>query len=191
MKTCNKAMKSVEILLSRRNSGFTLVELMVTIAIATILMMVAVPSFVQFRQNAALSDSVSNFISAANAARANAMKSGLNTYMVPNIGTSWNSGWMVYSDGNWNKTFDPGPDTLLLGHDALESSVTVVVPGAAGGPNTLVDAYLLFNGSGYPRLKSGAFANGQIVMSNPARSSTIIFDQIGRVRSCKTLSTGC
>ena len=185
-------MNSVEILLSRRSVGFTLVELMVTIAIATILMMVAVPSFVQFRQNAALSDAVSNFISAANAARANAMKSGLNTYMVPSTGTSWSSGWRVYGDANWNQTYDADADLLVLSYGSLDSGITVTVPGTTGGPNSLVDAYLRFNGSGYPRLKvDDGVANGRIVMRNSARSSTIIFDQIGRVRSCKTGSTGC
>ena len=46
--------------------GFTLIELLVTIAIATLLMMVAVPSFVAFQRNAQLSDAVSNFIAPPN-----------------------------------------------------------------------------------------------------------------------------
>lgn len=170
---------------SHRQHGFTLIELMITIALAAILMLVAVPSFVQFQRNAQLSDAVSNFISAANTARANAMKQGLNTYLVPNVaGTGWSSGWMVYADSNWNQAFDLGTDEVILRHEALSPTVTVDGSGLPG--------YMMFNGSGYPRLNSGGFGAGKVVMSNISpRSSSIILDSAGRVRSCKTNSTGC
>lgn len=163
--------------------GFTLIELLVTIAIATLLMMVAVPSFVAFQRNAQLSDAVSNFIAAANAARANAMKQGLNTYMVPNnTGTGWSSGWMVYADANWNEAYDAATEEVILRHEALSSDVTINT-----STGSLADGYLMFNGSGYPRLKSGAFGGATIEMSNISpRSSSIIIDPAGRVRSCKT-----
>ena len=172
-------------------TGFTLIELMVTIAIAATLMMVAVPSFVQFQRNARLSDAVSSFISAANTARANAMKQGVNTYLVSATGTSWSSGWLVYSDANWNKVFNEGTEEVVLRREALGTDLTIITPGATGGPNSLVDGYLMFNGSGYPRLKDGSFSNGRIEIKTTDRSSTVIFDQVGRVRSCTTGSTGC
>lgn len=166
-----------------RQVGFTLIELLVTIAIATLLMMVAVPSFVAFQRNAQLSDAVSNFIAAANAARANAMKQGLNTYMVPNnTGTGWSSGWMVYADANWNEAYDAATEEVILRHEALSSDVTINT-----STGSLADGYLMFNGSGYPRLKSGAFGGATIKMSNISpRSSSIIIDPAGRVRSCMT-----
>ena len=172
---------------SCRQTGFTLIELLITIAIATVLMLVAVPSFLQFQRNAQLSDAVSNFISAANTVRANAMKQGLNTYMVPNTGTDWSSGWMVYADSNWNDVYDAAIDEVILRHEALSADISLNIPTAS----SLADGYLLFNGSGYPRLKNGGFAGGTIVMSNTSRSSSIIIDPAGRVRSCKTGSTGC
>jgi type IV fimbrial biogenesis protein FimT len=168
-----------------RQPGFTLIELMITIALAAILMMVAVPSFVAFQKNAQLSDSVSNFISAANTARANAMKQGLNTYLVPNnTGTGWSSGWFVYADSNWNQAYDAGTDEVVLRHEALSADVTINTPGSSILSGT--DKYLLFNGSGYPRAKTGGFGAATIVMSNTSRSSSIIIDPAGRVRSCKT-----
>lgn len=173
---------------SWHQAGFTLIELLITIALATVLMMVAVPSFVQFQRNAQLSDAVSNFISATNTARANAMKQGLNTYLVPNnTGTGWRSGWMVYADSNWNQVYDAGTDEVVLRHDALSADISLNIPTAS----SLTDGYLLFNGSGYPRLKTGGFGGGTIAMSNTSRSSSIIIDPAGRVRSCKTGSTGC
>ena len=55
-----------------------------------------------------------------------------------------------------------------------------------GSLNSLVANYLLFNGSGFPKLQSGAFSNGSIVFNNMDRSTTIIYSQAGRIRSCKT-----
>lgn len=172
---------------SCRQTGFTLIELLITIAIATVLMLVAVPSFLQFQRNAQLSDAVSSFISAANTARANAMKQGLNTYMVPNTGTDWSSGWMVYADSNWNDVYDAATDEVILRHEALSADVGINIP-----TGSLADGYLLFNGSGYPRLKIGGFGGATIKMNNTSpRSSSIIIDPAGRVRSCKPGSTGC
>ena len=167
--------------------GFTLIELIVTIAIGTLMMMVAVPSYVQFQRNAQLSEAVSSFISATNTARANAMKLGLNTYLIPISGTNWSSGWLVYADSNWNQVFNEGTDEVLLRHEAITVDVTITTPGAS----SLTSGYLLFNGSGYPRLKAGGFSQGTLVINNASRSSSIIVDLAGRVRSCSTGSTGC
>lgn len=177
--------------MQQTQAGFTLIELLITLAVAGVLMMVAVPSFVQFQRNARLSDAVSSFISAANTARANAMKQGVNTYLVSATGTNWSSGWLVYSDANWNKVFDEGTEEVVLRHEALGTDLTIITLGATGGPNSLVDGYLMFNGSGYPRLKDGSFSNGRIEIKNTGRTTTLIFDSVGRARSCVTGSTGC
>ena len=98
---------------------------------------------------------------------------------------------MVYSDANWNQVFNEGTEEVVLRREALGTDLTIITPGAIGGPNSLVDGYLMFNGSGYPRLKSGAFSNGSIEIKTTDRTRTVIFDQVGRVRSCITGSTGC
>lgn len=187
MPTTNRSLPSYRSCRCVNQVGFTLIELIVTIAIGTLMMMVAVPSYVQFQRNAQLSEAVSSFITAANTARANAMKQGLNTYLIPNTGTSWRSGWLVYADSNWNQVYNEGTDEVLLRHEAITADVTITTPGSS----SLTSGYLLFNGSGYPRLKAGGFSQATLVMSNSSRSSSIIVDLAGRVRSCKTGSTGC
>ena len=171
----------------RTGNGFTLVELLVTIAIAALLMVVAVPAFVSFKQNSQLSDAVSNFIAGANAARANAMKQGTNTYLIPNSATGWRSGWMVFTDINWNQTYDANADPVISTYEAPDSSIAISIPTTS----SFSSGYLLFNGAGYPRLKNGGFGGGTLVMSNATRSSSIIIDPAGRIRSCTTGSTGC
>lgn len=191
MNTISRFEQRLQARFNDAQTGFTLIELMVTIAIATTLMMVAVPSYVQFQRNAQLSDAVSSFVSAANTARTNAMRQGVNTYLVSATGTNWGSGWFVYSDANWNKIFDVDTEEVILRRQALSTDLTIITPGAAGGPNSLVDGYFIFNGSGYPRLKNGSFSNGRMEIKTTDRTRTIFFDQIGRVRSCVTGSAGC
>ncbi|NQW92815.1 MAG: type II transport protein GspH [Polaromonas sp.] len=170
----------------RHVKGFTLVELLVTIVIGVLLMVVAVPSFVTFQKNAQLSDAVSNFIAAINVARANAMKQGVDAYLEPKSGTDWRTGWTVYADTNFNQSYDAVTDPVILSFEALATSVSV-----ATTTGSLTSGYVRFNGSGYPRLKNNGFGGGTIVMSNGTRSSSIIIDPAGRVRSCTTGTTGC
>ena len=173
--------------LRRSVNGFTLIELLITISIGVLLMVVAVPAFVSFQRNAQLSEAVSNFIAATNATRANAMKQGINTYLVPNSGINWGSGWLVFADSNWSKTYDVGTEEVIVSHEAPDSSISITIPTTS----SFSSGYVLFNGSGYPRLKSGGFGGGTLVMSNGTRSSSIIIDPAGRVRSCTTGSSGC
>lgn len=162
--------------------GFTLVELMVTIAIVTILMLVAVPSFVQFRRNAQLSDAASNFIAAAGTAKSGALKTGRNALLVPNDATlGWRTGWFVFVDNNWDEQYDAA-DEVLLRHEALTADITVTTPGTTA----FSDGALLFNGSGFPKTKGGLAGNGTLVMAIPGRSSSIVVNNAGRVRSCPT-----
>lgn len=172
--------------LARRGAGFTLIELLVTIAIGATLMVVAVPSFVTFQRNAQLSDTVGNFMAAVNLARANAMNQGIDSYLVPNSGTDWKTGWNVYADTNWNQSYDAPGDPIVLGFSAIASSVSI---GTVTG--SMANGYVRFNGSGSPRLKNNGFGGGTLVMSNGTRSSSIIIDPVGRVRSCATGTTGC
>ena len=173
---------------ARRQAGFTLIELLITMAIGTTLMLVAVPGFLDFQRNSRLSDAVSSFLSAANTARSNSMKQGFNSYLIPlDGGTNWSVGWMVYTDKNWSQTYDTG-DEVVLRHDALDPDINIST--TAG--TSLASGYLLFNGSGYPRMKDGSGTVNQTMVIKSIqtlRASSIIVDVPGRVRSCRTYPT--
>ncbi|QHE76995.1 prepilin-type N-terminal cleavage/methylation domain-containing protein [Hydrogenophaga sp. PBL-H3] len=79
-----------------RHGGFTLVELMVTLAVLVVLLIVAVPSFDgvirQQRARAAVSDLQTTFI----LARSEAIKRNANIAIQPKVAaTGWTSGWTV------------------------------------------------------------------------------------------------
>jgi type IV fimbrial biogenesis protein FimT len=171
----------------QNHSGFTLIELMVTIAIAAILLAVAAPSYTQFARNAELSEAVSSFTGAVNATRANSMKQGRNTYLVPQDGSSWSSGWRVYADIDWSQAYTAGTDELVIESSIPSSGITITTPSS----DSLADGYLLFNGSGYLKSNAGAFQTGKIKMQNQNRTYFINIDRAGRVRTCKLPEAGC
>ena len=175
----------------RSAAGFTLIELLVTIGIGVVLMLVAVPNLVQFRKNAVLSEAVSNFILATGTAKSAALKSGREAYVMRNDNAlGWQSGWFVFVDNNWDQQYTAGTDELVLRHEAVSPDITIAAPGTTA----LSAGYLLFNGSGFPKTKAGGIGNGTLVMALPdpnGRSSSIVIDTAGRVRSCKTGTTGC
>jgi type IV fimbrial biogenesis protein FimT len=85
------------------NRGFTLIEMMVTIAVAAILATIAVPSFRNASLSSQLRSSANDFVASTNFARSEAIKRGSAVTMcVSADGAScaaggWEQGWIVLS----------------------------------------------------------------------------------------------
>ncbi|WP_426664593.1 GspH/FimT family pseudopilin [Rhodanobacter aciditrophus] len=91
---------------SPRNArGFTLIELMVTLAVLAILTMIAVPSFRDTIRRNRVNSASNALLADLGYARAEAIDRGQTVTMCPSAngtsctssGTAWGSGWMVYS----------------------------------------------------------------------------------------------
>jgi type IV fimbrial biogenesis protein FimT len=89
----------------QRSRGVTLIEMMVTLAVAAILLAAAVPSFTSLIQNNRAATQVNEFVTAVHAARGEAIKRGMpvtlcasNNQQQCNAGSSWSSGWVVFED---------------------------------------------------------------------------------------------
>lgn len=169
-----------------RMRGFTLIELMVTLSIAAVLMMVAVPNFTAFQRNSELTSVANNIVGAMNTARTEAMKRNTNALVAPTTGTNWADGWQVFVDVNRNGTFDAGTDILVTTYPALPTYLTA---------SSSVDN-ALFNGSGYSFF-NGSLNNMTITIERndvPAgekleQTRRIKVATTGRVRSCKGSDT--
>lgn len=86
-----------------RQRGFTLLELMVTLAVAAIIVTVGIPGMRQLIQNNRAATSANNLVSAMQMARSEALKRGSNvTVCASSDGATctgtWPQGWIVATD---------------------------------------------------------------------------------------------
>ena len=174
----------------RSQGGFTLIELMVTIAIAAILLMVGVPSFVTMQRNSELTAAANALVAGINAARGEAMKRGLNAVVVPTDGASWRNGWTVFVDTSTtrNGTLDAS-DLVVQQQPALASYFAVTGSGTATG----TAPYMMFDPSGYTKTKGGGFNELTLSIVRNDLTGTALAEQTrrvivartGRARACK------
>lgn len=173
----------------RRNSatsaiGFTLIELMVTLAILSLLIVVAVPSFSDLRRNSELSGVANNFISALNTARTEGMKRNMNSIVAPvNGDNDWSKGWLVFVDVDRSGIYSTG-DLIVLQVEAPPSYISVSA-GSGSGTAAESPSYLLFDGSGFSKTKTGGFGANTVQINRSDVSSTE-YRQIRRVKVAKT-----
>lgn len=113
--------------------GFTLIELMVTIAVLAILLTIAVPNFQTFVMNSRMASQTNDLITALSLARSEAVKRAANvTVCASSDGATctggWEAGWIVHdSAGNVLRSY-----AALSGASTLTGSVNQVVFRAAG-----------------------------------------------------------
>ncbi|XAH21729.1 GspH/FimT family pseudopilin [Xylophilus sp. GW821-FHT01B05] len=179
--------------LAPAHHGFTLIELMVTIAIAVILMLVSIPSFLSFKRNSELTSAANALLAGMNTARSEAMKRNLNALVVPLDGSSWESGWRVFVDTDRDNSFSDD-DILVATRGALPSYFSLQGVGVASGANP----YVLFNGSGYAREKAGGLGGVTLNLTrNDITDASELLNQTrrikvavtGRVRVCKPVKS--
>ena len=177
--------------LSTAKNGFTLIELMVTIALVAILLTVAVPSFTTYQRNAELTSFTNTLLSGVNAARGEAMKRGRNAMVVPTDATNWSSGWIVFVDVDRTGTYAAANDITILTREATPSYLVISGNGTSGES----PPYIMFNASGYSATKTGSFStknlgftivrNDVAIAEKDEQTRRIMIAITGRVRTCK------
>ena len=176
-----------------QQAGFTLIELMVTVAIAAVLMMVAVPSLSTYRRNAELTSITNTLVASINTARGEALKRGLSAMVVPvNNGSVWTAGWTVFVDTDSSRDYGATKDTLVFTQPATESYIAIDTSYTDGTSATQIR----FDASGYPRGQAGQIGNLTFVVRRTDGAAANDWSEIrvikisrtGRTSVCKPAS---
>jgi type IV fimbrial biogenesis protein FimT len=114
---------------SAKNSGFTLIELMIIVAIVGILVAIGTPSFNSTISSSRLTTYANEFVTALNLARSEAIKRG-QPVVVRETGANWEAGWRVFVDIDRSTAakedaFNAGTDIELRVYSALPGSYTL------------------------------------------------------------------
>jgi type IV fimbrial biogenesis protein FimT len=115
-----------------RTQGFTLIELMVSLSVASIILTVAVPGFQTIVQNNRMTTDLNRLVTDLNLARIEAIKRGDDVTMCKRNSTgtecndtsAWEQGWIIFSDPNRNGTVDSGEEVIRVNAE-LDASITL------------------------------------------------------------------
>jgi type IV fimbrial biogenesis protein FimT len=126
----------------RPRLGFTLVELMVVLAIVAILAVIAAPALTRFVERGRMDSEISALSSALRLARSAAGNGRLHTICPSNAPDApnptcaqgngplgWATGWIIFSDGNVVGQVD-GSDVVIARQSAFSSSGGIISNGA-------------------------------------------------------------
>lgn len=144
----------------QHTKGFTLIEVMVTVAVVGILAAVGMPAYSALVTSTRLSGELNALIGGLNVARSEAQKRGLSVTVCPGTtttcATDWSAGWIVVLDST---------STALMVRPALTNGDTIT-----GSLTT----HPQFNGAGY------TFYSGRLTIKDrnntAALARCVIFD---------------
>lgn len=126
--------------------GITIVELVVSLAVVSILVTTGVPAFSNFIQSNRLSESTFDLFGTINLARSEAVKRRTRVVLCrttnpaatsPSCGgtaNTWTKGWLVFAAGDANNTYESATDTLL-GTGRVESTDVTVITNSTSNNN--------------------------------------------------------
>ena len=171
----------------RKISGFNLIELLVTLAVASILIAAATPSFSAFFRTNRLASTTNEMVLSLQMARAEAARRGRPVSVCRSVdgatcagGTAWADGWIVFQDANATGV----PSASASGAELIRVFQAVDGPVSLTGP-----AFARFNPDG----SSSAAATEtvfdvQVEDCVDQQRRRVRINRLGRVR---TQAVGC
>lgn len=177
-----------------KQTGFTLIELMIVLAILAILLLVAIPGFTDFVAEGRLDTAKDKLVSSISLARSEAIKRGERVVVCrsDNAGTScagtstnagnadWSAGWLIFADEDQDNSIDTG-ELIRVQTDTAGSTTIQYSRGDL----------IIFNGLGM--LVTAATGDETFIISDSSDASNeagLSIRSTGRVRSCSDWNTG-
>ncbi|MDH5516203.1 MAG: GspH/FimT family pseudopilin [Gammaproteobacteria bacterium] len=185
--------------------AFTLIELLITLAIFSVLMTIGVPGMNSFMVNNELTSRNNNLVTAMQYARSESIKlsdrvvlcaSKNSQTAVPACATDadWIDGWVVFHDTNNDAVFSPGTDTLLKQFPSLAGNNLTLTTHVLrnGDPKTILGYISFGRPRGEPMDINGNNQSGVFVFCIPGDSSRIrgiMVHTSGRIYSSRDKDT--
>ncbi|MCK5385592.1 MAG: GspH/FimT family pseudopilin [Gammaproteobacteria bacterium] len=120
--------------MTKNNHGFTLIELIVTLAVVSIVLVTGIPALTQMTDNNRLVTQINSIAGSLALARSEAIKSATTvTLCVSTNGTScdgtdatnWENGWLVFTDSNRDNAINGSTDTLIKIQNKFNGGTTL------------------------------------------------------------------
>ena len=173
----------------KKYSGFTLIELMITVSIAGIAMAFAMPALESYIQNDRLTTQINTFVGHLSLARSEAVTRKqqvivcISSTSTNCTGTNWNEGWIVFADTDGDSAFTAG-EPIIRAQQALEGNNTLTSSASITGGSIIYDY------RGFAATNSGSTGTFSLCDSRgSAHVKSISISNTGRVR--KGGSTAC
>ncbi|MES9878160.1 MAG: GspH/FimT family pseudopilin [Candidatus Sedimenticola sp. 1PA] len=157
---------------SQNQMGFTLIELMVTVAVLVIVMMIGVPSILQLKRNNQLVTYTNSIVTTLNLAKSEAVRQGLPVGVQQIVAGEWVKGWnVVLPDATVFRTFkgsvEAGEVFDAAKHVLIAKNNTAVVFQALGDANaSCFDVQVPLNDD------AGTTVDRSVTVNNMGRIST-------------------
>lgn len=170
--------------LHNKNYGFTLLEAMISLAVAAILTVMVMPAFKSIITSSTKLTDTDNFLISLSLARSEAIKRKQRVVLCKSSDGStcnktgdWTQGWVVFVDIDNNAVINSGVDIILTVHSALINGDTLI-------GNSPVSNYISYTYDGSSRYTSGAFQAGTLTfgLCKSGYKNTIVINSAGRVR---------
>lgn len=157
----------------RKQTGFTLYELMITVMVVAVILTFGIPNLRQFTLNSRMTSAANDFHAAFMMARTEAAHAKSNVTIcasadpmgAANCGGTWDQGYVVFIDDNANQARDAG-EAVLRAHPPADPGVLLRVANGS--------TYFMYAPSGLGRLDTGG---------NPPLSQVVICDERGNIRA--------
>lgn len=158
--------------------GFSMVELVIVLAVIGILLSIAVPPFRDFLRNNQLASVSHEYVASVNFARSEAVRRGSRVTICRSAtgaacagSGNWDQGWIVFTDPNNNATVDAGEEVLQV-HRGVQGGSTLV-------GNINVVSRITLDAQGRPGQA------GTVTLCNTGEGIDIILSPMGRLRTAE------
>jgi type IV fimbrial biogenesis protein FimT len=178
----------------QRQRGFTLVELMIVVAVATVLLGFGIPSMTALMNSNKLTAASNALLSSMRLARSEAFKRNGRVVLCKSrdgvactLSGGWEQGWLVFHDVDGNG--EHGPDEVVIERgNPLPNTLRLT-------GNSSIARYMSFVASGATRIATGGFQAGTVTVCNLSATGgearQIVLNAFGRPRVERVAVASC